>query len=67
MINSGIVTFENLPGIKPISVLSGEIKSNFLTHMKITNTLSMTKMISLPNYELEKYDISYPRTSLKTQ
>ena len=62
----GIVTFENLPGLPPVTVLPGENKLEFLKRIEQAHGLSMSKVRS-PVYKLEKHIISYPTTDLKTK
>jgi hypothetical protein len=60
----GIVTFRNLPGLVPITVLPGENKLEFLQRVEMVHGLSMSKM-GPPFYALEKHDISYPTTDFE--
>ncbi len=60
----GIVTFQNLPGLTPITVLPGEKKLAFLRRVEMAHGLSMSKM-GPPHYKLKKHDISYPATDLQ--
>ena len=62
----GSVTFENLPGLAPITVLSGENKLEFLKRVEMAHGLSMSKM-GPPRYKLQKHDISFPTTDLNIE
>jgi hypothetical protein len=55
----GTVTFKNLFGLPPITVLPGENKLEFLRRIEAAHGLSMSKTGS-PHYTLKKHDISYP-------
>jgi hypothetical protein len=55
----GIVTFENIPGSSPISVLPGEKKLQFLKRVEKAHGLSSSKTMT-PIYILEKTAFSYP-------
>ncbi len=55
----GTVTFNNLPGLDPITVLSGEKKLNFLKRIEIGYGLSMSKSGRV-HYTIKKHAISYP-------
>jgi len=63
---NGTVTFENLPGLTPITVLPGENKLAFLKRVDMAHGLSMSKM-GPPRYRLQKHDISYPTTDMKIE
>ncbi|CAF1267682.1 unnamed protein product [Rotaria sordida] len=62
----GRVTFDNIPGFVPITVLPGETKLDFLKRIEMGNGLSMSKTGRL-RYVLEKHDISYPTNGFKTE
>ncbi|CAF4417644.1 unnamed protein product [Rotaria sp. Silwood2] len=62
----GNVTFDNLLGLPPITVLPGETKLDFLKRVEMANGLSMSKM-GPPHYVLEKHGIAYPANGLKTE
>ena len=62
----GDVTFENLPGSAPITVLPGEKKLEFLRRVEMAYGLSSSK-VGPPFYQLDKHAISYPTTGLKTE
>ncbi|UJR11872.1 hypothetical protein I4U23_016051 [Adineta vaga] len=56
--DEGTVIFENLPGSKPITVLPGETKLEFLRRVEMAKGLSTSKS-GPPRYQLEKHDIPY--------
>ncbi|CAF4520098.1 unnamed protein product [Rotaria sp. Silwood2] len=62
----GSVTFDNLLGLAPITVLPGETKLEFLKRVEMAHGLSMSK-VGPPHYVLEKHDISYPSNGLNTE
>jgi hypothetical protein len=64
IMTDGIVTFENLPGSAPITVLPGEKRLEFLKRVESAHGLSMSK-VRPPVYKLEKHVLSYPTTDLK--
>jgi hypothetical protein len=61
---NGVVTFENLPGLAPITVLPGENKLTFLKRVEKAHGLSMSKM-GPPVHHLQKHVISYPTTDFE--
>jgi hypothetical protein len=61
----GTVTFENLPGLRPMIVSPNENKLAFLKQIESSLGLSASK-VRPPRYELQKHDISYPAIDLKT-
>jgi hypothetical protein len=63
---NGTVTFENLPGMAPMTVLPGEKKLEFLKRVEMGFGLSMSKMLT-PHYHLQKHVISYPTNDLDTK
>jgi hypothetical protein len=63
---NGTITFENLPGMAPMTVLPGEKKLEFLKRVEMAHGLSMSKM-GPPYYELEKHVISYLTADLGTK
>jgi hypothetical protein len=62
----GVVTFENIPGLAPITVLPGENRLEFLRRIESAHGLSMSKTRP-PRYELQKHGISYPPIDSKTK
>ncbi len=62
----GIVTFKNLPGSAPITVLLGETKLEFLKRVEMASGLSTSKT-GARFYSLQKHDISYSSTCSKTE
>ncbi|CAF3988463.1 unnamed protein product [Rotaria sp. Silwood1] len=63
---NGTVTFKNLPGSAPITVLAGEKKLDFLKRVEMAAGLSMSKM-GPPIYRLEKHVISCQTTDSKIE
>jgi hypothetical protein len=63
---NGTVTFENLPGMAPMTVLPGEKKLEFLKRVEMAHGLSMSK-VGPPNYQLKKHVILYPTNDLDTK
>ena len=63
---NGTVTFENLPGSYPISVVPGETNLDFLKRVEMAYGLSMSK-VGPRAHKLEKHVISYPTTDSKTE
>ena len=59
---NGTVTFENIPGLAPITVLPGEKRLDFLKRVEGARGLSMSKLGPIL-YNLEQHVISYPTTS----
>jgi hypothetical protein len=55
----GTVTFNNLPGLAPITVLPGEKKLDFLKRIEMGYGLSTSKS-GMVSYTIEKHAISYP-------
>ncbi|CAF1203766.1 unnamed protein product [Adineta steineri] len=62
--DTGTVTFENLPESASITVLPGEKKLDFLKRVEMATGLSTSKMGPVL-YQLEKHVISYPTTSFQ--
>jgi hypothetical protein len=66
LLTGGIVSFENLPGSAPITILPEEKKLEFLKRIEMAYGLSISKIFP-PQYKLKKHFISYPRSKLKTE